>query len=351
MGLLCHASFAAKILLKDGDSFPVGDVIGIQDKTVVVKTQFGNLTADFAKIDTILFNESADPTKPGIQLQNGDFITGTIDSLKEGTLTINTKYGVCIIKNLEMISSINFLKNPDEFDYTQNNKSETTFHLNTDERIYGQLLAIEDKLLVVNSKYGTLKIENSEVQQVQFAEAKKVSNTKEPMILLKNQNRVHGKVESFKNGELHIHMDYGEMVITNMNVIANIVFGGGAKKTTGTIDDISSYTVRMYNVDDLATLYINDKPVYKSKWGYSGVEGSWDDHGHKAGDSKEINITQLLQEGENVLKFTLWNDACCGVSLSIEVKEDGKIIFSDTFGNQDSGSGIKYDKSFTITIP
>ena len=71
--LSCHTSFAAKILLtgKNGE-FPPGDVVGIEEQTIVVKTPYGNLVANFTDIDTILFDETADPTKPGIQFKNGD---------------------------------------------------------------------------------------------------------------------------------------------------------------------------------------------------------------------------------------------------------------------------------------
>ncbi|MCA9994210.1 MAG: hypothetical protein KDE56_00600 [Anaerolineales bacterium] len=111
----------------------------------------------------------------------------------------------------------------------------------------------------------------------------------------------------------------------------------------------SVYTVRMFNVDDIATLYINGNLAYKAQWGQSGVEGNWNYFGHKAGDSGEIDVTSLLKLGQNSLRFELWNKAiCCGVSLSIEIKENGEIIASDSYSIQDSGSGIKYDKTFSV---
>jgi hypothetical protein len=113
----------------------------------------------------------------------------------------------------------------------------------------------------------------------------------------------------------------------------------------------SKYSARLFNVDDVATLFINEKPVYKAKWGQSGVEGNWNDFGHQAGDSGEIDITSLLEDGENALRFELWNESgCCGVSLSIEIKEDGNVIASDIFSMQDSSSGIKYNKTFSVIV-
>lgn len=113
----------------------------------------------------------------------------------------------------------------------------------------------------------------------------------------------------------------------------------------------SRYTARLFNVDDVATLFINEKPVYKAMWGQSGVEGNWTTFGHQAGDSGEIDITSLLKDGENALRFELWNESgCCGVSLSIEIKQDGNVIASDIFSMQDSSSGIKYNKTFSVIL-
>jgi len=113
----------------------------------------------------------------------------------------------------------------------------------------------------------------------------------------------------------------------------------------------STYAVRMYDVDDVVTLYVNDRPVYKAKWGHYGVEPSWNSFGHKPGDSGEQDITSMLKAGINSLRFELWNEAvCCGTSVSVEVRKDNIVIFSDTFSKQDSSSGVKYNKTFTITI-
>ena len=43
---------------------------------------------------------------------------------------------------------------------------------------------------------------------------------------------------------------------------------------------VSIYTVRMYNVDDLAKLYINDTMLYRSTWGYFGTPPDWYYYGH-----------------------------------------------------------------------
>lgn len=111
----------------------------------------------------------------------------------------------------------------------------------------------------------------------------------------------------------------------------------------------SAYTVSMSNVDDKATLYINDVPQYTAKWGMFGTEPNWKEIGHKPGDSGEIDLTTSLNKGSNELRFVLWNEqGCCGVSVTIEVKEGDKVIYLDEIKEEDSSAGIKYDKTLSI---
>jgi hypothetical protein len=112
----------------------------------------------------------------------------------------------------------------------------------------------------------------------------------------------------------------------------------------------SSFTVRMSNVDDLSTLYINGLELYKAKWGYSGTEPGWQYVGDQPGDSGVIDITSHLISGKNALRFTLWNEQiCCTASLAIEIKRNDQTLFYDSFDIQDSSSGIKYDETFIIS--
>ncbi len=113
----------------------------------------------------------------------------------------------------------------------------------------------------------------------------------------------------------------------------------------------SRFTARMYNVDDIATMYINGQSLFKAKWGQLGVEGNWQSFGDKQGDSSDIDITSHLVSGINQLRFTVWNhQVCCYVSISIKVKKDGLIVFSDSFRSNDSTAGIKYDRTVSVLV-
>ena len=144
-----------------------------------------------------------------------------------------------------------------------------------------------------------------------------------------------------------------QLALVNAEVARSTPTATPAPLTTPTnIPTPSMYIVHMYDIDDEVTLYIDDKPAYKAKWGHYGVEPDWRSFGHKPGDSGEIDITSMLQSGTNSLRFELWNKAvCCGTALSIQVKQDDQIIFSDAFRQSDSSSGIKYNRTLAIKIP
>ena len=114
-------------------------------------------------------------------------------------------------------------------------------------------------------------------------------------------------------------------------------------------EDTNKVTVRMFNVDDVATLYINGNLKYTAKWGHQGIEPNLVTIGHRPGDSGIIDITDDLTEGENELKFTLWNAPIPGgATLSIEIKRNDEVKFSDTFRKVDSTEGIKYENIVVV---
>jgi len=100
------------------------------------------------------------------------------------------------------------------------------------------------------------------------------------------------------------------------------------------------YTIHIYNVDDIADLYINERVHYKVRWGYQGYEPNWFpfvEYGtalinSKPGDSQVINITSDLQPGDNTLRFTLWDSGISpgAASLSVSGKKNGQELIVDS---------------------
>lgn len=108
------------------------------------------------------------------------------------------------------------------------------------------------------------------------------------------------------------------------------------------------YTIRMLQVDDEATAYINGK-TYKTFWGHNGYNNNLTNYVHRPGDSGDIDITQDLKAGTNEIKFELFNkQECCGYALNIEIRKNGTVIYSDSVHQEDSGAGIKYIGSFYV---
>jgi hypothetical protein len=140
-----------------------------------------------------------------------------------------------------------------------------------------------------------------------------------------------------------------EVVNLNAGATSTALALGATATSLARVQPAATYTVRMSNVDDIATLYIGEEPIYKAQWGKSGTEPKWSDIGHQPGDSGEVDITPLLNAGDNVLRFELKDVGCCGAYLTVEVRENGKVIFSDTFSQQDSDKEVPYKKTVTIT--
>jgi hypothetical protein len=99
------------------------------------------------------------------------------------------------------------------------------------------------------------------------------------------------------------------------------------------------YTIHIYNVDDIADLYINEKVHYKVQWGYQGYEPSWFpfvEYGpalvnSKPGDSQVIDITSDLQPGDNTLRLTLRDSGIApgAASLSMSGKKNGQALIGE----------------------
>lgn len=154
---------SAKILLRDGEQFPPGEILEIKDRTVFVKTSFGNLQSSFDKISSILIDENADPTRPKIRFKNGNKITGYVESLKDGIITIKMKYGVYIVKDIFSIESINIIDTIDKLDY-DDNALNGMFNLNQHESIYGKLQLMEQGIIVINTDYGQINVGLSSIE-------------------------------------------------------------------------------------------------------------------------------------------------------------------------------------------
>jgi hypothetical protein len=101
------------------------------------------------------------------------------------------------------------------------------------------------------------------------------------------------------------------------------------------------YTIHIYNVDDIADLYINEKVHYKVQWGYQGYDPNWFpfvEYGpalvnSKPGDSQVIDITSDLQPGDNTLRLTLRDSGIApgAASLSMSGKKNGQELIREIF--------------------
>lgn len=105
---------------------------------------------------------------------------------------------------------------------------------------------------------------------------------------------------------------------------------------------------RVYNADDKATMYINEREAVQTEWG-KGYQGR--KTGHRAGDSGWVDVTRYINPGNNTFRFSVYNaPGCCGVSGSFEVKVDGELKLKKYFNKQSSKSGVLFDETESLWL-
>ena len=86
----------------------------------------------------------------------------------------------------------------------------------------------------------------------------------------------------------------------------------------------SRYTVRLHNVNDLASVSVGGLLLARARWGYRGVQpiGTWTRIGFRPGDSEWIDLTPHVKPGKNTLHFQLWEKYALGHSSVSIVSSD-----------------------------
>ncbi|HKZ56502.1 MAG TPA: CsgG/HfaB family protein, partial [Thermodesulfovibrionales bacterium] len=104
--------------------------------------------------------------------------------------------------------------------------------------------------------------------------------------------------------------------------------------------ELHKYFIRIYNIDDEGTAFVNDVPVRKV--GYRG-------------DSGWVDITHQLDSDKNIVRFSLFN-RLSGWTYGFQLKKDDAIIWQDQCGkagvigcrNNDRTIGIVFNKSIEV---
>jgi formylglycine-generating enzyme required for sulfatase activity/phosphoribosylformylglycinamidine (FGAM) synthase PurS component len=139
----------------------------------------------------------------------------------------------------------------------------------------------------------------------------------------------------------HRHSNYGFRIVAtlvNTNKTTLNQNRTGNSQATNTVD--SNYFVRVYNVDDFATVYVNDFQVLQVRYT----------------DAKQIDITNLLHPGSNDVRFVLRNFQE-GYTYGFEIRRNNELIVRDECGvvnrtgcRGSSQTGVVYDRTVTIKV-
>jgi hypothetical protein len=103
----------------------------------------------------------------------------------------------------------------------------------------------------------------------------------------------------------------------------------------------------LWDVDDIARLYVNGTKVFEAIWRHVGTRpGELKIIKHGPGNSGWQVINQYLKEGTNELTFEEYNHAgCCSAALWWQVARGQEIVDQDRFRRPDSSQGKKYSKT------
>lgn len=125
---------------------------------------------------------------------------------------------------------------------------------------------------------------------------------------------------------------------TFSNVIRSIIF-----YPNGNDNEINdSYSLKIYNVDDLAQVYINGSEILQVRYK----------------DNKQIDITNILRPGNNSIRFVTTNYQE-GFTYGFEVYRNNESIFQDECGDSykrigcrgnNSPKGIVYNRTINIQV-
>lgn len=124
--------------------------------------------------------------------------------------------------------------------------------------------------------------------------------------------------------------------------------------TPGTSCAASRYTVRLHNVNDVASLVINQTLVARARWGYHGTQpfGVWRRIGLRPGDSGWLDLTPYVKPGKNLLNFQLWEKYGLGrSSVSIVLKRDDAVVFTEVVDTRSGRQGMVYEKTVAVVLP
>lgn len=107
-----------------------------------------------------------------------------------------------------------------------------------------------------------------------------------------------------------------------------------------------NFSISISNIDDQVEVLVNGELIGLGRWGKNGIKPDWIDAGHRAGEIGALLLDSYLKPGKNEVRVRLWNSACCGSSVSFQIKSGDKSLFEQSYTKQSSTKGWVYDESF-----
>lgn len=157
----CGVLLADGIELKKGDRI-TGKIIKETDDSVVIKTAYGNMTIPRSEIKRIERTPAAPKAvKDTVVLKNGDKLTGKIVGQTDKSVTIKTTYGELTIPRSEIKQIERAPAAPKEV--------KAAIRLKNGDKVKGKIIERTDKSVTIETAYGRMTIPRSEIEEISEA--------------------------------------------------------------------------------------------------------------------------------------------------------------------------------------
>jgi len=192
-------------------------------------------------------------------------------------------------------------------------------------------------------KYGSLSISSNPTGAELYIDSKRVGKTpyKADSILAKKIN-VRLEKRNYKSHSTSIKILENETIIVptvNLDFTEEVKAAKRARAAADKKERLSGYYAQISNIDDRATIYIND---------VEAIEGRYSYH---PGKTAKRDISKYLKLGSNSFRFEVYNNAgCCHTSATFRIYRYDNILVEKRFSRSDSKSGIKYNVTVNLEI-
>jgi formylglycine-generating enzyme required for sulfatase activity len=254
--------FSESIVYKTGESMD-GKLMGAIDQNLVFDTTLGRIFVPIQQVDFVIYNKIVNPEKGFISI-SGIKISGYVENINDGYVTVVTNFGKMKIKLSNDIDYLSFskvdLQIPSQvstFTVELTTSDNYAVFLSSGEMVTGMKLSENEGYLTLIDKYGNeLQIRRDFVETVFIPVVKAIGYD---LLILKDGRKIYGKVTTKNNQIYEISAEWGKLTIS----VSEVVFTTyRPDKTTQSLQQFTQEVQKLnnliYDKDSIATMVVKN---------------------------------------------------------------------------------------------